>query len=289
MHCTAALLPSNITPVHVPCAFFICFFFKVDRQLHAFGGQGALEYRDFADWQVIHSAANQGRACLVADLIKAGSEPNSRTALGHTPLQLAAQHGNIHTMQVLLACGALPSIPDRHGMLPIHIAASLAPLSKTVACVTALLRGESCTTVAVDGMGYSLLATAAVRGDVPLAAMLLGNGVATSGPSFVLRSTHTFATLITQHEGFAEAVEMLLYPPPPPQPEPAHRPASTRKVNKPGTPEKKGKKKGKKSPKPSTTKTVDKPDSKSPRKRAKASPKTGGSKDRAKAAKREKN
>lgn len=205
--------------------------------LHNVGGRSSLLYRDFAEWQIIHTAANQGRAGLVTELCKAGADVNSRTALGHTPLLLAAQHGHRNTLEVLLKNGAQASVVDGHGNMPVHAAAAVAPLSKTLSCVSTLLRHEHVGSVPLDGHGQSLLAIAAARGDAALAALLLDQGALTSGPHFATQGAQTFESLAAAHPGFLEAVEEQRRPP-----SPSPRPCTASSLRTKSAKKKKGRK-----------------------------------------------
>ena len=74
--------------------------------------------------QPVHVAARQGDGAALSRLLQA--EPglrDVRTALGSTPLHLAAMNPDTSAMRVLLAAGADPNARDGEGSTPLHMAA----------------------------------------------------------------------------------------------------------------------------------------------------------------------
>lgn len=72
----------------------------------------------------IHDAARLGNGDDVRRLLKANpGERDARTALGSTPLHLAAMNPDISAMQALLAAKADPNARDNDGTTPLHMAA----------------------------------------------------------------------------------------------------------------------------------------------------------------------
>jgi len=72
----------------------------------------------------IHLAAREGSGKEVVRLLKA--EPalrDARTALGSTPLHLAAMNPDTSAMAALIAAGADPNARDQDGSTPLHMAA----------------------------------------------------------------------------------------------------------------------------------------------------------------------
>ena len=72
----------------------------------------------------IHDAARTGSGDDVRRALKADTKlRDARTALGSTPLHLAAMNGNPSAMKALIAAGANPNARDNEGATPLHMAA----------------------------------------------------------------------------------------------------------------------------------------------------------------------
>ena len=72
----------------------------------------------------VHQAAREGSGAELSRLLKADpSLRDARTALGSTPLHLAAMNPDLSAMAALLAAGADPNARDVDGSTPIHMAA----------------------------------------------------------------------------------------------------------------------------------------------------------------------
>ena len=72
----------------------------------------------------IHDAARLGSGADIQRLLKADpKQRDARTALGSTPLHLAAMNPDTSAMKALLAAGADPNARDNDGATPLHMAA----------------------------------------------------------------------------------------------------------------------------------------------------------------------
>jgi len=70
----------------------------------------------------LHSAAAGAHGEIVEVLLQAGATSDPRQRHGWTPLQAAAQNGDVRSLDALLAAGAEPSLRNDDG----HSAADLA-------------------------------------------------------------------------------------------------------------------------------------------------------------------
>jgi ankyrin repeat protein len=72
----------------------------------------------------VHAAVLAGDLVEVGDLFRAGADPNKRDPLGYPPLHLASARGQVQMVELLLAAGADPLLPDsRMGTHALHQAA----------------------------------------------------------------------------------------------------------------------------------------------------------------------
>lgn len=74
--------------------------------------------------QALHVAARQGRTEMAMQLISQGTNVNSKSPAGYTPLHLAAEEGHIGTSEMLISQGAdVNAKTARTGDTPLHLAA----------------------------------------------------------------------------------------------------------------------------------------------------------------------
>jgi ankyrin repeat protein len=109
----------GFTPLH-----FAAFFGggEAARALLAAGAQPNLQSRNDFDVMPIHSAVAGRHGDVVAVLLDAGADPNVRQRHGWTPLQGAAEHGDIETVDRLLRAGADPCAANDEGVTAADLA-----------------------------------------------------------------------------------------------------------------------------------------------------------------------
>jgi uncharacterized protein len=72
----------------------------------------------------IHSAVAGRHGGVVGALLDAGADPNVRQRHGWTPLQGAAEHGDVETVDRLLSAGADPGATNDDGVAAADLARS---------------------------------------------------------------------------------------------------------------------------------------------------------------------
>jgi ankyrin repeat protein len=70
----------------------------------------------------LHSAALEGGAERVKELLKKGANPNIQDEKGRTPLHEAAHEGRVDVVKLLLVHGADPAVKDKDGRTPLDLA-----------------------------------------------------------------------------------------------------------------------------------------------------------------------
>ncbi|XP_019864273.1 PREDICTED: double zinc ribbon and ankyrin repeat-containing protein 1-like isoform X1 [Amphimedon queenslandica] len=111
---------------------------------HSSTGQSAEKRRRINDSQLISSVENhllaselafsgQGRADIVSNLLAKGANPNALDSCGLPVLSLAAAHGHLEAMNILLELGANINVQTkRTGNTPLHEAVYVGPSRKTI-------------------------------------------------------------------------------------------------------------------------------------------------------------
>lgn len=110
----------------------------------------------------------------IAELIRAGHDPNDRNHMFGTPLMAAVRFGKTRSVEVLLAHGADPNIPDKLGHLPLPYAARSEGMGMKE--IVELLVNHGADVNAKGYYGRAALHYAAIRGDVAEASLLLDKG-----------------------------------------------------------------------------------------------------------------
>ncbi|KAL9961103.1 hypothetical protein ACROYT_G029987 [Oculina patagonica] len=77
---------------------------------------------DKNEWNSLHSAARDGDVPKIESLLSRGFPIDSRTALGITPLMVAACSNKLQAVEYLLKKGANPSLEDNNGRNLLHCA-----------------------------------------------------------------------------------------------------------------------------------------------------------------------
>ncbi|KAB7501214.1 Ankyrin repeat domain-containing protein 50 [Armadillidium nasatum] len=132
---------------------------------------GPINGVDAAGRTLLHNAAHQGDASLVAVLLERGAIHSLTDKGGQTPLNLAARHGHADVVTTLLAFGANPDHADDDGWTSLRSAA----WAGHVGVVEALLKGGAEADLA-DGDGRTALRAAAWGGHEDVVATLLNKG-----------------------------------------------------------------------------------------------------------------
>lgn len=62
-------------------------------------------------WTAMHEVAKVGNVDILMLLLRAGGRVNQKDVMGVTPLAVAAEHGHLHTTEILLNCGEFINSP----------------------------------------------------------------------------------------------------------------------------------------------------------------------------------
>ena len=125
-------------------------------------------------------AADRLHEEIVADLIKAGAKVNVVSKVGHTPLLLAANHGEkgLDLLDLLLKAGADPNLAAQTGQLQ-GVVPMWTACSKGSIRIFRRLKDAGANLLAQTGSGNSLMYAAAMGGSVDIISSLKEAGVDT--------------------------------------------------------------------------------------------------------------
>ncbi len=126
----------------------------------------------------LHSACETGHTDLVALLIMGGADVKRADADGTTPLHLAAAKGADACVRALLDAGAEADAQTGDGLTALHGLAGK-PVTETTPAhlrTAGLLVASGADCGRIDARGLTPLVTAALAGNVPMAALLIAGG-----------------------------------------------------------------------------------------------------------------
>lgn len=162
---------------------------------------GLLRARDARDRTALYLAARHGHLQALDMLLLAGADLEARLHDGTTPLLSAAHHGRTAVAARLIAAGADVRAPRKSGATPLYIAAQ----EGFVAIVSLLL--DACAEVDTAlKVGATPLYIAAQNGHAEAVALLLARGASPA----VARGAGTTALHAACNEGHAAVVACLL-------------------------------------------------------------------------------
>jgi ankyrin repeat protein len=185
----------------------------------------------------LYQATKKDAAEVVRLLIARGADVNAQTKSGYTALKMAGEHGSAEVAKLLLARGAAVDARDKEGFTPLlsacrsllirytieastpgaddlrrkRSAGELAELREALASVkgdfseVALLLVNGGADPNVAAPGFAPLGTAAIVGDVALAAALIAHGAAIDGTGAGESPLHAAIA-----EGHAELAKLLI-------------------------------------------------------------------------------
>jgi len=117
-------------------------------------------------------AASKDDAARVAELLKAGANPNVRNKLDTTPLLEAAFHSNADIVKALLDAGADPNAAGADGQTPLMLVAR----GTSVAAAQLLLKKGANPNAKESQRGQTALMWAAANSQGPMARLLIESG-----------------------------------------------------------------------------------------------------------------
>jgi len=124
---------------------------------------------------LIHKAAFDGNLKGVRRHLDAGTDANTMTASGNTPLHAAAFRGHVDVIELLLAHGADVNARDVRGWIPLHQAVDQ---GHALAAELLVAKGAE-VNARMKGGGFTTLDLAYLREQNGLAAFLRNHGAKT--------------------------------------------------------------------------------------------------------------
>ena len=141
------------------------------------------DIQDEFGWTPLHEACSRNSEEVVAMLIDTGMNINILSSKQESPLHAATRKNAIGTMARLLAAGAKTYLVDKAGNTPLHVAASSGFLS----AVEVLLLAKADTSLR-NSEGYTPLHLSAIKGNLQCADLLLKYGADPAQPDHKGRS-----------------------------------------------------------------------------------------------------
>jgi len=156
---------------------------------------------DNRGWSVLHSAAHQGQAKTVIELLERGVDVNTATEEGWTALHAAANQGHAHIVAELVRRGANVNAMKQTGWTALHAASN----QQHVHVVTELIRSGADVN-AVYQNGSTALYIASSYGHTYMVSLLLENGADVDRNC---KENYTPLHIAAQ-KGFTDVVTLLL-------------------------------------------------------------------------------
>jgi len=177
----------------------------VDLVARAAVSPGVVSLRDKEGNSLLTKASQLGAAGLALSLIDAGADIDDRDALGRTSLMIAANNGDLKTVQALMARGALLSLTDTTPeALPIAVYAIKG--ADPLVLKEILKKGGMSAANAVDSRKQTPLMYAAEQNNEELIKILIENGAMLDKKTSSGKTVRDFASGRIRQNYFSEAV-----------------------------------------------------------------------------------